>query len=101
MARMRLDFLVAWPHISDLALTLICQSPGVDDHYLPASGYRASKKMSAEGEVLQALQLACSQDPNVLKVGEKQLNSWKTEKNFYATLAVRECTHNFTSSPNV
>ena len=48
--------------------------------------------MSGESEVLQALQLACSQDPAVMKVGEKQLDSWKTEKNFYATLAVRELT---------
>lgn len=45
--------------------------------------------MSGEGEVLQALQLACSQDPEVMKLGEKQLDSWKTEKSFYATLAVR------------
>ena len=44
--------------------------------------------MSAESEVLQALQRACSQDPEVMKVGEKLLDSWKTEKNFYATLAV-------------
>lgn len=46
--------------------------------------------MISESEVLQALQLACSQDPEVMMVGEKQLDSWKTEKNFYATLAVRE-----------
>ena len=43
-----------------------------------------------ESEVLQALQLACSQDPEVMKLGEKQLGSWKAEKNFYATLAVRD-----------
>lgn len=45
--------------------------------------------MISESEVLQALQLACSQDPKVMMVGEKQLESWKTEKNFYATLSVR------------
>lgn len=44
--------------------------------------------MSGAG-VLQALQLACSQDPNVLKLGEQQLKAWETEKGFYASLAVR------------
>ena len=53
-------------------------------------GGRWRKRMISESEVLQALQLACSQDPKVMTVGDKQLESWKAEKNFYATLAVRE-----------
>lgn len=43
--------------------------------------------MSAE-DVIQALTLACSQDPSLLKVGEGQLEAWKREKGFYTTLAV-------------
>ena len=43
----------------------------------------------SESVVLQALQLACSQDPSVLKLGEKQLDAWKNEKGYYGTLAVR------------
>ena len=46
--------------------------------------------MISESEVLQALRLACSQEPEIMTVGEKQLESWKTEKNFCATLAVRK-----------
>ena len=42
-----------------------------------------------QGELVRALQLACSQDPDVMKLGERQLDSWKTEKNFYTALAVR------------
>lgn len=47
--------------------------------------------MSAEeqGELVRALELACSQDPDVMKLGERQLDSWKAEKNFYTALAVR------------
>lgn len=40
------------------------------------------------GEVLQALQLACSQNPEELKVGEEKLSAWKREKGFYRELAV-------------
>ena len=45
---------------------------------------------SREGreEILQALQLACSQNPDELKVGEEKLGSWKREKGFYSELAV-------------
>lgn len=39
-------------------------------------------------DVIQALTLACNQDPALLKVGEKQLEAWKPEKGFYSTLAV-------------
>lgn len=48
--------------------------------------------MSAVNEtvVLQALQLACSQEPSELKVGEKQLDAWKNERGYYGTLAVRK-----------
>lgn len=42
---------------------------------------------SSSVEVLQALQLACSQDPGQLKVGEEKLLSWKREKGFYTELA--------------
>ena len=45
------------------------------------------------GELLQALQLACSQNPEELKVGEEKLSAWKKEKGFYRELAV--------SSPNL
>lgn len=47
--------------------------------------------MSGEGQggLVGTLQLACSQDPDVMKLGERQLDSWKTEKNFYSALAVR------------
>ena len=48
--------------------------------------------MSGSGEVgaeiLQALQLACSQNPDELKVGEEKLSAWKREKGFYPQLAV-------------
>ena len=43
---------------------------------------------SSSVEVLQALQLACSQDPSQLKIGEEKLLSWKREKGFYTELAV-------------
>ena len=52
------------------------------------------KKMSASSggareEILQALQLACSQNPGELKVGEEKLTSWKREKGFHQELAVK------------
>lgn len=40
------------------------------------------------GEILQALQLACSQNPEELKIGENELSAWKKEKGFYTELAV-------------
>lgn len=48
-------------------------------------------EMSGEGQgdLVRVLELACSQDPDVMKLGERQLDSWKTEKNFYTALAVR------------
>lgn len=42
----------------------------------------------AGGELLQALHLACSQNPEELKVGEEKLSAWKREKGFYSELAV-------------
>lgn len=42
----------------------------------------------ASAELLQALQLACSQNPEELKVGEEKLSAWKREKGFYTQLAV-------------
>ena len=55
--------------------------------------------MSAEeqGELVRALELACSQDPDVMKLGERQLDSWKAEKNFYTALAVRFINNELTS----
>ena len=43
---------------------------------------------SGSSEVLQALQLACSQNPEELKIGEGKLSGWKREKGFYTELAV-------------
>lgn len=40
------------------------------------------------GDLLQVLQLACSQDPDQLKVGERQLDEWKKQTGFYSGLAV-------------
>ena len=39
-------------------------------------------------ELLQVLQLACSQNPEELKVGEKHLEAWKRQEGFYSGLAV-------------
>lgn len=39
-------------------------------------------------ELIQALQLACSQNPEELKVGEQQLGVWRTQRGFYSGLAV-------------
>lgn len=39
-------------------------------------------------ELLQALQLACSQNPEELAVGEEKLSAWKRQKGFYSGLAV-------------
>lgn len=44
---------------------------------------------SSRSEILQALKLACSQIPDELKIGEKQLNEWKTQPFFHSQLAVR------------
>ena len=41
-----------------------------------------------EMKLMQALQLACSQNLQELKIGEEQLNAWKREKGFYCGLAV-------------
>lgn len=43
---------------------------------------------SSQLELVQALQLACSQNPDELKLGEKRLESWKTEGGYYSGLAV-------------
>lgn len=39
-------------------------------------------------EILQALQLACSQNPEELKIGEEKLSTWKRQQGFYSGLAV-------------
>lgn len=44
--------------------------------------------MAGGAELLQALQLACSQNPEELKIGEEKLSAWKREKGFYSELAV-------------
>lgn len=37
---------------------------------------------------MEALKLACSQNPEELKVGEKKLKDWEKEKGFNSELAV-------------
>lgn len=44
--------------------------------------------MTSANQVLRALQLACSQNPGELKIGENELSVWKKEKGFYSELAV-------------
>ena len=44
----------------------------------------------SEAAVLEALRCACSQEPTVLKLGERQLRAWETEKGYYASLTVRK-----------
>ena len=44
--------------------------------------------MEGSSDLLQALELACSQDPENLKVGEQQLDAWKNQTGFYSSLAV-------------
>ncbi len=48
------------------------------------------------GEILQALQLACSQNPEELKIGEEKLTTWKREKGFYRELTVMDHPLEFT-----
>lgn len=61
------------------------------------------KIMNGE-EVLHALTLACSQDPSLLKVGERQLEAWKREQGFLSVLAVSSnytCTHKHTHTEEI
>lgn len=44
--------------------------------------------MTAERNIVEALVFACSQDPEVLKVGENYLKECETQPGFYTTLAV-------------
>ena len=43
---------------------------------------------SSHLELVQALQLACSQNPDEMKVGEWNLEAWKGQSGFYSELAV-------------
>lgn len=52
---------------------------------------------SSHLELVQALQLACSQNPDELKLGEKKLEAWKTEGGYYSGLAVSDI-HDATSA---
>jgi len=44
--------------------------------------------VSGHSELIQALQLACSQNPDELKVGERKLGGWKTQAGYYSGLSV-------------
>jgi hypothetical protein len=43
---------------------------------------------SPSDAILEALKLACSQNPEELKEGEQKLKTWEREGGFYSELAV-------------
>ena len=68
--------------INQFDLSLLCGSDylGVVDVCAMA--------VSGQLELVQALQLACSQNPDELKVGERKLEGWKTQACYYSGLSV-------------
>ncbi|XP_078052018.1 importin-11-like [Augochlora pura] len=44
------------------------------------------KERSMDASVIEVLQQAGSQDPNILKPAEQTLEQWETERGFYTTL---------------